>query len=168
MDFKLFGDSEDWYTLHKVMNVKTHEETLPEVEFHMVELPLLRKHIEKLGGKPKDELEELLCYFGNIGGEKLMEEIAVRNPTIEELVALEKVWRMDPWIVRNYVLNEHDRVYRENLVKYERKAAREEGLKEGREEGRKSLVRTIRAKGVMTDEQIADMLNLPLDFVKNA
>ena len=89
-----------------------------------------------------------------------MEEIAVRNPTIEELVALEKVWRMDPWIVRNYVLNEHDRVYRENLVKYERKAAREEG--------RKSLVRTIRAKGVMTDEQIADMLNLPLDFVKNA
>ena len=175
MDFRLFGDSansEDWYTLHKVMDVKTHEETLPEVEFHMVELPLLRRHIEKLGGKPRDELEELLCYFGNIGGEKLMEEIAERNPTVEELVALEKVWRMDPWTVRNYILNEHDRVYRENLVKYERGAALQEGLEEGRkegfDEGRKSLIRKMRAKTIMTDEQIADMLNLPLDFVKNA
>ncbi len=45
---------------------------------------------------------------------------------------------------------------------------RDEGLTEGREEERRDIVRTIRAGGTMTDEQIAEMLKLPLHFVKNA
>ena len=38
----------------------------------------------------------------------------------------------------------------------------------GREEERKDIIRTMRENGSMTDEQIASILKLPLDFVKNA
>ena len=215
MDFRLFGDnehSENWCTLHKIMNVKTHENTLPEVEFHMLEIPLLRRRIEKECRKPADRLEELLCYFGSIGGEKLMEEIAERNSDVEDLLALERVYRMDPWLVRSYMLDQNDRVYWERYHMLEREEARkaghEEGLQEGREAGREEglkeglkagikagrdegraigiedglkagraegiaearldIVRTMRENGSMTDEQIASILKLPLDFVKNA
>ncbi len=39
---------------------------------------------------------------------------------------------------------------------------------EGREEGRNEIIRTIRAKGAMTDEQIASLLNLPIYVVERA
>ena len=142
MDFNLFGDtrnSEDWYSLHKVMNVKTHVNTLPEVEFHMIELPRLRRRIVKEGKKPLDELEELLCYFGNIGGDKLMEEIAERNPMISELEALETVYRMDPWAVRRFVLDKADEQYRKFLLEKQRKDARKDARKGVRKDGRKVL-----------------------------
>ena len=182
MDFNLFGDtrnSEDWYSLHKVMNVKTHVNTLPEVEFHMIELPRLRRRIVKEGKKPLDELEELLCYFGNIGGDKLMEEIAERNPMISELEALETVYRMDPWAVRRFVLDKADEQYRKFLLEKQRAEGRAEGREEGREEGRTEGLEEgrreelrenafrLRAQGILTDEQIAQALNLSVDFVKS-
>ncbi|MBQ7168420.1 MAG: Rpn family recombination-promoting nuclease/putative transposase [Synergistaceae bacterium] len=166
MDFALFGNprySEDWYSLHKVMNVKTHVNTLPEVEFHMIELPLLRRRIVREGKKPSDELEELLCYFGSIGGGNFMEEIAERNPMISELEALETVYRMDPWTVRKFMLDKADEQYREFLLKEQHRKGREEGrMEELRENARR-----LRAQGILTDEQISQALNLTIDFVKS-
>ena len=128
MKTKLYYEhSEDWYTLHKLMNVKTHENTLPEVEFHMLELPILKHSIEKNGRKPAGKLEELLCYFGSIGGEKLMEEIAEHNSDVEDLLALERVFRMDPWVVRSYMLDKYGSIYLEHCRKKEREEARKEG-----------------------------------------
>ena len=85
-----------------------------------------------------------------------------------QLLDYERKFRTDPLVMRQYIFAE--RAHYDYLANLE--LEREEGLKEGRKEGRnnerRNLVRTIRAKGTMTDEQIADMLDLPLDFVKNA
>ncbi len=50
------------------------------------------------------------------------------------------------------------------------KDSREEGLEEGREEGleegRKDSARKLRLQGILSDEQIADALNMPVEVVK--
>ncbi len=125
-------------------------------------------------------------------GDTLVQEIADRNPVVAELLDYEKAYRSDPLMMRQYVFAERAHYdYLANL-EYEReeglaqgrKEGREEGFLKGREEGllkgfvkgrdegreeeRRDIIRTIRAGGTMTDEQIADMLKLPLHFVKNA
>ena len=109
-------------------------------------------------------------------GDALVQEIAERNPVVAELLDYEREFRTDPLVMRQYIFAERAHydylanleLEREEGLKEGRKEGREEGRKEGRNNERRNLVRTIRAKGTMTDEQIADMLDLPLDFVKNA
>ena len=63
----------------------------------------------------------------------------------------------DPLMMRQYVMAQRAHIdYVANMD-----AEREEG----REEERKTIVRTIREGGTMTDEQIAALLKLPLEFV---
>ena len=110
MNFTLNGSPdrpEEWYTLHRFMNAKTHEVTLREIEFHMVELPLLRQYLKRPNVKVKDSFEELMCYFGRIGGDELMAEIAERNPLVSNLLDAEEKFRLDYMTYMRY-RNEHD------------------------------------------------------------
>ncbi len=152
----------------------------------MIELPLLKRYIEKEGYKPADELEELLCYFGSIGGDKIMEEVSERNPMISDLEALEMVYRMDPWKVRRFMLDKADQRYMEHMlrdkleeglkrgmkrgIKAGREEGRQEGRQEGIQEGRKEQAlesaRSLRTQGILTDEQIAHALNLSLETIQ--
>lgn len=152
-----FNSPDEWYTLHRVTNVITHESTFREVEFHMIELPKFKRYLKKSGMKPKDELEELMCYFGNVGGEKFMEEIAERNDMVARYQELERLFDRDPIEIRNFLINERMKVdYQYNL-----EDAREEGL----EEGKMEAARSLRLQGILSDEQIAQALNIPVDLV---
>jgi len=62
MNFNLFGDSTDnreWYMLHKFLNVKMHENNFEDIVFHMIEIPVLRKHLKTSVIVPNSKLEEL-------------------------------------------------------------------------------------------------------------
>ena len=104
-------------------------------------------------------------------GQALMEEIAKNDPIVADLLDFEKAFRSDPLMVRQYIMAERAHIdYLENL-KCEREEGLEEGRNEGREEGRNEeridTIRNMRSKGAMADEQIAYILNLPLEFVKS-
>ena len=47
------------------------------------------------------------------------------------------------------------------------KESREEGRNEGRNEGRRDSARKLRLQGILSDEQIADALDMPLEVVKS-
>ena len=181
MNFTLFGNSrhpEKWYSLHKFLDTETHECSLNAVEFHMVELPLLKKYLEYPDVKPKDKFEEILCYFGRIGGDELLEEIAERNPTVKELRLAESIFSKNPIAFRNYLINERARFDDENNRRTEREKAKAEGLELGRAEGLEQGLllgkqenavenaRSLRSQGILTDEQIAQALSLPLEIVE--
>lgn len=164
-----FNTSDEWYTLHRVTNVITHESTFREVEFHMIELPKFKRYLKKSGMKTEDELEELMCYFGNVGGEKFMEDIAERNEKIARYQELERLFNRDPIEIRNYLINERMKIdYKYNL-EYIREEGLEEGRAEGLEEGRREskieAARNLRLQGILSDEQIAEALNIPVDSV---
>lgn len=163
LNFCISEESEslhEWHNLHKVLNTATHDCEFDLMDIHFAELPLLRRKWRKLKHKPSTQFEELMFYFGNVGGKNmgdaLVQEIAERNPVVADLLDYEREFRSDPLVMRQYIFAE--RAHYDYLANLELE----------REDERKNIIRTIRAKGVMTDEQIADMLNLPLDFVKNA
>ena len=193
MNFNLFGDSTDdieWYTLHKFLNVKTHKNNFEDISFHMIEIPVLRRHLRKSAVVHDSNLEELLYFWGFRKGDKhmdeLLEKIAAKNPDVAEMIELEKKFRMDPLLMRRYMIEERAHIdYVLNMKEY-RKEGREEGLEEGRkkgleeglEEGRKAgreegfneavrdSARKLRSQGILSDEQIAEALNMPIETVK--
>ncbi len=71
---------------------------------------MLKKHLSNPDVKPKDKFEEILCYFGRIGGDELLEEIAELNPTVKELRFAESIFRKNPIAFRNYLINERARI----------------------------------------------------------
>lgn len=173
MNFDLLGtssDSREWYTLHKFMNVKTHKNNFDDVSFHMIEIPVLRRHFKKSGAVPDSKLEELLCFWGCRKGDKymnaLVDEIAEKNSDVAEMLELEKLFRMDPLLIRRYLIEE--RAHQDYLLnmKDAREEGREEGLEEGLEKGRKDSARSLRSQGILSDEQIAEALNMPVEVVK--
>ena len=174
MNFNAMGSahkSREWYTVHRVLNTATHECTFSWTELRMIELPQLRREKRKLGNMPASEFEAVLFYFGNIGGEEVMEAVAEKYPVVDELLEAEKRYRSDPLLWRQYVFAEvAHRDYLMNL-KAEREEGREEGIllgqEEGREEGRKDTLRILRAQSGMTDEQIAQMFNMPITLIQS-
>lgn len=165
MNFDLFGDSSEdreWYTLHKFLNVKTHKNNFEDISFHMIEVPVLRRHLKKSHAVPDSDLEKLMCFWGCRKGDKnmnaLVDEIAEKNSDVAEMLELERLFRMDPLLIRRYLIEERAHLdYIANM-----KDSREEGL----EEGRKDSARKLRLQGILSDEQIADALNMPVEVVK--
>ena len=171
MNFNLFGDvseGRDWYTLHKLLNVKTLENKFHDVEFHMIELPVLIKSLKKLKDAPvsMSELERQLCYFSFKEGDKTMRKLldyaAQKSREVAEMIDLEQQFRLDPNLRRQYMWAQSaHQDYLNNM-----KDAREKGLEEGLEEGRKDSARKLRLQGILSDEQIADALDIPVEVVK--
>ena len=98
----------------------------------------------------------------------LADETEKKKPDADDMIALERVFSMDPLIVRRYLIEERAHLdYIANM-----KEAREEGYKEGFKIGFKQgfnevvIARRLRSQGVMSDEQIASVLDIPLETVK--
>ena len=100
-----------------------------------------------------------MFYFGNIGGEKFMEAVAEKYPVVDELLTAEEKYRSDPLLWRQYKFAE--RAHLDYLLNL-----RDE-REEGREEGREEVLRTLRSRGVMTDEQLADMFSMPITLIES-
>ena len=115
VDFLLLGPlirPRPWHTLHRILNVQTGEWAIREVEFHIVELPVMRQ----LMVHPETEFDNFLCYFGDIGGDELMAELAVHDPNIARLMQIEEMFRTDPILLRRYLIEERShRDYLTNL-----------------------------------------------------
>ena len=202
MNFSLKGDEGnplEWYNLHKVLNTVTHECLFDFMDIHSAELSLLRHKWRMYKHKPSTKFEELLFYFGNVGGKSmgntLVQEIAERNPTVADLLDFEKEFRSDPLLMRQYVMAQRAHIDYIANMEAEREEGFTEGLEEGREEGiimgrkegraegiimgrkegraegldeaYRASIRNIRANSNMTDEQIAVLLKLPLEFVES-
>lgn len=173
MNFNLFGDSSDdreWYTLHKFLNVKTHKNNFEDISFHMIEIPVLRRHLRKSSVVPDSNLEELLCFWGCRKGDKhmnaLVDEVAKKNSDVAEMLELERLFKMDPLLIRRYMIEERAHIdYVLNM-----KESHDEGLEAGRKEGFNEAVRDsarkLRSQGILSDEQIAEALDMPIEVVK--
>ena len=128
--FNLFGPltrPRPWHTLHRILNVRTGEWQFRDVEFHIVEFPAL----ERWSRRPETEFQEILYYLDNIGGEELMQELAARNPTIERMCQVESLFKSDPLLIRDYLVQERARL--DYLASLE--SEREQGISLGREQG---------------------------------
>lgn len=65
-------------------------------------------------------------------------------------------------IARDYFINKRARIDFENMLK----EVREEGLAEGRREIIEKILRTLRAEGLYSDEQTAQMFGVPIEEVR--
>ena len=170
-NFSLTDEPHEWYTLHRVEDAVTHELSTDLMTLHMIDLPELRHEWRAKKRRPSGELEEILFFFANKGGKHMTElqEIASRNSIVAELLELERKFLRDPILVRKYELDERAHLdYLANL-EYERNEGlaqgRSEGFAEGCTEERNAAARSLRSQGILTDEQIAEALNMPIEAV---
>ena len=81
-----------------------------------------------------------------------------RNPVVAELLDYEQEFRRDPLLWRQYLMDERAHFdYLANL-KYERE--------EGMDMKAIEIAQKARAEGFMTDEQIAELVGLPVNVVR--
>ena len=95
-----------------------------------------------------------------------MAEIAERNPLVSNLLDAEEKFRLDYMTYRSYALSERARLDLQAQIDRDNKRYEERGEKLGEKRTREEMLRTLRAKSGMTDEQIAEMFDLPVDLVK--
>ena len=98
VDFKLFDDTSSYHTLHRIVNVENGAWHLRGMEFHFIEMPKLRE----LHQWPETGLERFLYYLGSLGGEKEMQTLGEKDERVAEMRQLEKIFRSDPDLVREY------------------------------------------------------------------
>ena len=148
-NFILFEDTEDYHTVHRILDVKTQAWRIKGLSFHFIELPKLRKR----GGEPRTGLERLMYYFGDIGGEEMMNTLTQEDPRVGRMAQLEKLFRMDPDLLEDYL--DQEQAHKDY----------EEAISSTREEEKFATARRFKAMG-LSDEQIAQGVGLPLAEVE--
>ena len=180
-NFTLFEDAEDYHTVHRILDVKTLAWHMKGLEFHFIELTKLRAR----GGEPQTGLERLMYWFGDIGGEEMMETLVKEDARILRMAQLEDLFRTDPDLLEDYFDQERARMDYEAAMDYSRKEGRAEGekrgekrgIKLGRAEGEKRGIKLGREEALldtarrmkamkMSDEQIAQATCLSLAEVE--
>lgn len=101
----------------------------------------------------------------------LVDEIAEKNSDVADMLELERLFKtVDPLLIRRYLIEECAHIdYVLNMQETD-----EEGFKEGLEEARKERfekwrkesARRLRSEGILSDEKIADALDIPVEVVK--
>ena len=164
-NFILFEDTEEFHTVHRILDVKTLAWHMKGLEFHFIELTKLRKR----GGEPRTGLERLMYYFGDIGGEKMMEALVKEDPRVAKMAQLEDLFRTDPDLLEDYFDQERARQDYEAAMSYSReegeKRGEKRGIKLGREEEKFATARRMKAKGV-SDADIVEFTDLPLAAIE--
>ena len=138
-DFLLFDDTPSYHTLHRILNVENGAWHMRGMEFHFIEVPKLRE----LHRWPVTGLERILYYLGSMGGEKEMQALEAEDTRVADMRQLERIFRSDPDLVREYQQREQDKLdYRLSLEEREKRGeargitiGRNEGITIGRNEG---------------------------------
>ena len=129
LDFKLFEDTEDFYSRFHIAEDSRHTLYTDKMEFHVLELPKLPKELK--GGS-----DNLLLWAKFINAERKEEfaMIATKDPYIEsayqalQVISQDKEKRME-YEAQEKAIRDHNQFLFEA-----RQKGREEGRKEGREE----------------------------------
>ena len=130
-DFLLFDDTPSYHTLHRILNVENGAWHMKGMEFHFIEVPKLRE----LHRWPVTGLERILYYLGSMGGEEEMQALEAEDTRVADMRQLERIFRSDPDLVREYQQREQDKLdYRLSLEARE-KRGEARGITIGRNEG---------------------------------
>ncbi|MBQ9896855.1 MAG: Rpn family recombination-promoting nuclease/putative transposase [Synergistaceae bacterium] len=118
LNYNLFPDSEDWYELHRMINVATGAWRLRSMEFHFIDISKLRAKMIKEHAWPKTGLERWLYYLGSIGGKKNMETIAKEDSRVNKMIKLENIFREDPGLFAAYTDWEFEKKLYDATLRY--------------------------------------------------
>ena len=142
-NFTLFEDAEGYHTVHRILDVKTLAWHMRGLEFHFIELTKLRAR----GGEPRSGLERLMYWFGDIGGEEMMETLVKEDTRVARMAQLEDLFRTDPDLLEDYFDQERARMDYEAAMDYSRAEGRAEGEKRGEKRGEERGIKLGRAEG---------------------
>ena len=110
-------------------------------------------------------MQSKICYFGNLGGKKLMQELAQKNSNVEQLIGIEQKFQTDPILLRRYYFQEKAR---KDFLKYcnEREVkAHAEGVEKGLEKGlQKGRMEGVREKAILTAKRMLK-IGLPIEQI---
>ena len=192
-DFILFEGKKGYHTLIRPVDVESGAWSMRGLEFHIIELPKLRR----LRRKPRTGLENFLYYLCDIGGEKMMQAVAEADWRVAEMRRLEEQFRSNPALMVDYQNHEQARRDFEMEVRLREaeseahgeergiligeERGRREGILIGEERGEKRGIKLGRAEGReeallatarrmldegMPPEQVARLTVLPIEEVR--
>ena len=154
-DFLLFDDTPSYHTLHRILNVENGAWHMKGMEFHFIEVPKLRE----LHRWPVTGLERILYYLGSMGGEKEMQALEAEDTRVADMRQLERIFRSDPDLVREYQQREQDKLdYRLSLEAREKRGearGKARGISIGRSEERKVIMERLIAGGISPQQAAA-------------
>ena len=130
LDFKLFDDTENFYSCFHIAEDNRHSLYTDKMEFHVLELP-------KLPDKPKNDSDNILLWAKFINAERKEEfdMVADKNPYIEsayqtlQVISQNKEKRLE-YEAREKAIRDHNQFLFE---------ARQKGRAEGREMGEERI-----------------------------
>ncbi len=130
LDFKLFNDTENFYSCFHIAEDNRHSLYTDKMEFHVLELP-------KLPDKPKNDSDNILLWAKFINAERKEEfdMVADKNPYIEsayqtlQVISQNKEKRLE-YEAREKAIRDHNQFLFE---------ARQKGRAEGREMGEERI-----------------------------
>ena len=148
---------------HSVFTLRRQEDNyclIDDLEFHFLELPKMRA-LKRL---PRTPLEKWLFYLNNAEGET-MDQIAKEVPMIQKARTVEELFMQMEHERRLYELREkwlHDIA---TLQKHARQEGHKEGVEEGRREGIKKGVEKGRKEGLRTSARNMLRKGMPMALV---
>ena len=161
LNFEMFTDKPDEYhSIHRLLDTKTHRCYCEDMEFHYLEIPKLRK----MKKTPQTGLERMMAYMGSIGGAEGMKQLAKTDSDIERILKLEEIFVSNPeqWV--GYLRRERAQTDYENSLMAKLEKGRKEGLKEGLQKGKQEnkleTAKILLKMGMLTLEQISQATGL--------
>ena len=164
LDFKLFADSEEFYSVFGFYERRRHTRATDKMEFHVIELP-------KLPEKLEESSSDLLLWAKFISAEKKeeFEMLSGKNASIDkayerlQVISQDRQKRME-YEAREKAIRDYNQMMMES-----RESGLEQGLERGRAEGisigekRKAIdmAKKLLAEGIL-EEVIAEWTGLSL------
>lgn len=150
VDFKLF-DCEEPHSTFKLLETKRHSELSDKLRIDFLELPKAKRCNDKT------KLQEWLKFL-NVTTEEgldMMEKSTVNPEIIKKAVAVVRKMSADEKLLFEIEKREEALMEERHALKF----AKNEGIKEGRKEGKNEVIEKMRKSG-MTDEQINSILSI--------
>ena len=148
---------------HSVFTLRRQEDNyclIDDLEFHFLELPKMRA-LKRL---PRTPLEKWLFYLNNAEGET-MDQIAKEVPMIQKARTVEELFMQMEHERRLYELQEKGLHDIATLQKHARQEGHKEGVEEGRREGIKKGVEKGRKEGLRTSARNMLRKGMPVALV---
>lgn len=151
----------EYHNSYHVSNDRTHEYLNDDLEMHFIEL----KKFKISDIKNLRKADSWIAYFSPECTDKEREVIAMTNPAIKEALNYEMIFSQDEIKRREYELQEKAiRDYNATIF-YNRKEARKEGIKIGKQEEKYNIAKQMLSDGVDV-KFIAKYTNLSIEDIK--
>lgn len=152
MNFEVFP-YEEYHGMYGLMNSKNQYKLTEQMEMHFVEVPKWKaKSIKEM-----KRLDKWMAYLSNKVEEREMEEIAMSEPMIQEVLEAEKIFMENPELRSEYEYREEElRTYRTDM-----EDSRREGIKLGIEKGILQTAKKMLKRG-LSIEMVAEITALPI------